>query len=90
MENREANGSCFWLEETNDHEQTPIPMKHKRKVKAKPEFVGWGSKSLIEFLQSIGKDTDEQLSERDVNAIIIEYVHTLNLFHQTKKKKSCM
>ncbi|KAL7613705.1 hypothetical protein Lser_V15G05981 [Lactuca serriola] len=87
MENREANGSCFWLEETNDHEQTPIPMKHKRKVKAKPEFVGWGSKSLIEFLQSIGKDTDEQLSERDVNAIIIEYVHTLNLFHQTKKKK---
>lgn len=75
----------FWVEDSN--EQTPIPMKPKRKVKAKTEFIGWGSKSLIEFLQSIGKDTNQQLSERDVTTIIIEYVHTFNLFHPIKKKK---
>lgn len=85
MENKDTNGSFYWMEEPND--QTQIPMKHKRKPKPKPEFIGWGSKSLIEFLQSIGKETDEQLSEREVTTIIIEYVHSLNLFHPIKKKK---
>ena len=85
MENRETNGSFFWVEDPN--EQTPIPTKHKRKVKAKTEFIGWGSKSLIEFLQSIGKETTEKLSERDVTTIIINYEQSLNLYHPIKKKK---
>ncbi|KAI3746732.1 hypothetical protein L6452_09171 [Arctium lappa] len=85
MEKREGNGSFFWMEEPND--QTPVPVKLKRKAKAKMEFVGWGSRPLTEFLESIGKDTGKQLSQYDVTAIINEYVHNFNLFHPLKKKK---
>ncbi|KVI08167.1 GYF-like protein, partial [Cynara cardunculus var. scolymus] len=85
MEKREGNGSFFWMEEPN--EQTTVPVKLKRKAKAKMEFVGWGSRPLIEFLESIGKDTGKQLSQYDVTAIINEYVHNFNLFHPLKKKK---
>lgn len=85
MEKREGNGSLFWVEEPNN--QTPVPVKLKRKAKAKMEFVGWGSRPLIEFLESIGKDTGKQLSQFDVATIINEYVHNFNLFHPVKKKR---
>lgn len=85
MEKREGKDSFFWMEEPT--EQTPVPVKLKRKAKAKTEFVGWGSRQLVEFLASIGKDTSKQLSQYDVTAIINEYVHNLNLFHPLKKKK---
>lgn len=36
------------------------------------EYVGWASKALIEFLQSIGTDTTKQLSQFDVETIIFD------------------
>ncbi|KAM0056023.1 putative chromatin remodeling SWIB-Plus-3 family [Helianthus debilis subsp. tardiflorus] len=82
----DRNGSFFWVGDGDD--QTLSPVKHRRKSKSKKlEFVGWGSRPLIEFLQSIGKDTGKQLSQYDVTTIINEYVHTYNLFNPMKKKR---
>ncbi|KAJ0450362.1 putative chromatin remodeling SWIB-Plus-3 family [Helianthus annuus] len=82
----DRNGSFFWVGDGDD--QTLSPVKHRRKSKSKKlEFLGWGSRPLIEFLQSIGKDTGKQLSQYDVTAIINEYVHTYNLFNPMKKKR---
>ncbi|GAB2229087.1 hypothetical protein Droror1_Dr00023222 [Drosera rotundifolia] len=57
------------------------------KGSAKIEFVGWASKSLLDFLTSIGKDTDKQLTQDDVESIIVKYVQENRLFHPEKKKK---
>nr|GEY02260.1 putative SWIB/MDM2 domain, Plus-3 domain protein [Tanacetum cinerariifolium] len=86
MEKGEGKG-FFWVEETNG--KTPVPAKHKRRAKAatKVEFIGWGSKSLIDFLSSIGKDTGKQLSKFDVLAIINDYISTYKLLHPEKKKR---
>ncbi|KAK7301959.1 hypothetical protein RJT34_12836 [Clitoria ternatea] len=62
--------------------QTKGKEKNKRK-----EFVGWGSRSLIEFLKYIGKDTSTEFSERDVASIIFDYCKEKNLFDPVKKKK---
>lgn len=59
----------------------------KRKEPKALEFIGWGSKPLITFLTSIGKDTTRQLSEYDVESIISGYIQEKNLFHPEKKKK---
>ncbi|XP_060167592.1 uncharacterized protein At5g08430-like [Lycium barbarum] len=62
--------------------------KMQRRVKSKrKEFVGWGSKALIDFLQSIGQDTREKLSQYDVTSIITKYVKEHKLIHPAKKKK---
>lgn len=53
----------------------------------KMEFIGWGSKLLMEFLASIGKDTHLELSEYEVTTIVMEYCKVHNLFHPEKKKK---
>ena len=52
----------------------------------KKDFVGWGSRCLIDFLKSIGRDTTEAFSELDVASIIIEYCHKNQLFDPKKKK----
>ncbi|KAM7482042.1 hypothetical protein LguiB_006625 [Lonicera macranthoides] len=60
----------------------------KRKYKSnKQEFIGWGSKSLIKFISSIGKDTSRKLSQHDVTSIINGYIKENNLFHPEKKKQ---
>ncbi|XP_027933190.1 uncharacterized protein At5g08430-like isoform X2 [Vigna unguiculata] len=53
----------------------------------KKEFIGWGSRPLIEFLEYIGQDTSNELSEHDVTSIIIEYCRENNLFDPKKKRK---
>ncbi|KAK7290283.1 hypothetical protein RIF29_04586 [Crotalaria pallida] len=53
----------------------------------KKEFIGWGSKSLIEFLKHIGRDTREEYSEHDVASIVIEYCKENKLFDTKKKRK---
>lgn len=76
----------FWVEEFR--EQQPIPLKSKRKVKPKKiEFDGWGSKSLIEFLEAIGKESGKQLTQSELTAIVNEYVNKNNLLHPVKKKR---
>ncbi|XP_068495486.1 zinc finger CCCH domain-containing protein 44-like isoform X4 [Phaseolus vulgaris] len=61
-------------------------MKGNGKDKKK-EFIGWGSRSLMEFLEYIGKDTSNEFSEHDVTSIIIEYCRENNLFDPKKKRK---
>nr|GMC82380.1 SWIB/MDM2 domain,Plus-3,GYF, putative isoform 2 [Ipomoea batatas] len=76
----------FWVEETND--QFSFPLKRKRSFKSKKlVFVGWGSKPLIEFLQSIGRETSREYSRHEVNAIILDYVNSNNLLNPQKKKR---
>ncbi|XP_019243191.1 PREDICTED: uncharacterized protein At5g08430-like isoform X1 [Nicotiana attenuata] len=62
--------------------------KMQRRVKSKKnEFVGWGSKALIDFLQFVGQDTREKLTQYDVTSIISKYVKEHNLIHPVKKKR---
>ncbi|XP_016460326.1 uncharacterized protein At5g08430-like isoform X1 [Nicotiana tabacum] len=80
------DGDSFWVEEFTD--QLPFSLKRKRNVRIKKlEFVGWGSKPLIEFLESIGKDTSRTYSQQEVTAIVTEYVNSNNLLNPQKKKR---
>ncbi|PIA50919.1 hypothetical protein AQUCO_01100020v1 [Aquilegia coerulea] len=64
------------------------PRKHAKKGKHKRrEFMGWGSKSLIEFLKSIGKDSTIPIGQNEVRDIILEYIHENKLTHPEKKKR---
>lgn len=66
----------------------PTPRRSKRLYRSKKqEFLGWGSKPLVEFLDSIGKDTSHQISQYDVASIIADYVNQRKLLHPTKKKR---
>ncbi|KAK1374203.1 Zinc ion binding protein [Heracleum sosnowskyi] len=58
----------------------------KRKV-PKPEFIGWGSKTLVKFLESINVDVSESLSPRNVASIVNRYIRDKKLFHPDKKKQ---
>lgn len=58
----------------------------KRKSFQPLEFTGWGSKPLIEFLRSIGKDTADKLSQFDVESIIFDYIKDRDLYHPKQKK----
>lgn len=85
-----VEGEFFsWGEEYNKEQLCPTPVTGlKRKARCKRmEFVGWGSKQLIEFLQSIGKDTTEQISRYDAADMINKYVKENNLLDSVKKKK---
>ncbi|XWS41231.1 hypothetical protein CRYUN_Cryun17cG0063500 [Craigia yunnanensis] len=82
----EKTAPVFWLEEHSGKPLTSVSLKRKARSK-KLEFVGWGSKPLIEFLESIGKDTTKQISQRDVTDIIGKYVNENNLLHPAKKKR---
>nr|GME21649.1 hypothetical protein Iba_scaffold28737CG0010 [Ipomoea batatas] len=49
-------------------------------------FLGWGSKPLIEFLDSIGKES-RQYSQGEVDAIMKKYVASKNLIDPTNKRR---
>ncbi|XP_065874522.1 uncharacterized protein At5g08430 [Euphorbia lathyris] len=51
------------------------------------EFLGWGSKPLIQFLSSLGKDTTKELSQDDVHSIICQYIQQKELFDPKKRKR---
>lgn len=82
----DAYGDSFWVEEINGEVQTPMRKKRKY-VKRKKEYVGWGSTSLIQFLQLIGLDTSKQITQNEAAEIINEYVKRNGLYHPTKKKR---
>ncbi|KAK7270752.1 hypothetical protein RJT34_26149 [Clitoria ternatea] len=82
----EYNGVSFWREEING--KFEIPVRKKRKyTKQKKEYNGWGSTSLIRFLESIGRDTRTKIAQSEVANIVNEYAKQKGLFHKTKKKK---
>ncbi|KAL1535932.1 hypothetical protein AAHA92_28654 [Salvia divinorum] len=76
----------FWVEESGL--QSPVCKKRKRRVgKRKIEFVGWGSRPLIEFLEAIGKDTSQKHPRQEVAAFISKYIIDNGLTSAEKKKK---
>ncbi|KAF8099051.1 hypothetical protein N665_0254s0051 [Sinapis alba] len=77
-------GDITWVEEGNSN------LTSSRKRKAKPkrfEFVGWGSRQLIEFLQSLGKDTTNKISRFEVSDTIARYIAENGLIDSSNKKK---
>lgn len=53
----------------------------------KKKFIGWGSEQLICFLTSIGKNTDEPITQPEVCDIIKDYILENKLTDPQKKKK---
>ncbi|XP_025014816.2 uncharacterized protein At5g08430 isoform X1 [Ricinus communis] len=78
--------SFFWVEEITGEAYVPVGMKRKARTR-KMEFVGWGSRPLIEFLESIGVDTSKKISQYDVTDIVNKYIKEHNLHHPQKKKR---
>ncbi|XP_075488346.1 zinc finger CCCH domain-containing protein 19-like isoform X1 [Primulina tabacum] len=82
-------------EEISDYDGSDLEKTRKRISKSvkkshikpnKKEFIGWGSRTLIEFLGSIGTSTSEVLSQRDVTDIVNGYVLENKLLHLKKRK----
>ncbi|KAJ1414637.1 SWIB/MDM2 domain [Sesbania bispinosa] len=83
-EEEKQNDSMPWDSEedyTCEHKPT------KRKRYNSEEFVGWGSKPLISFLESIGKYEAEPMTQWGVKTIIYEYIKEKNLDHPSDKRK---
>ncbi|KAL0874711.1 hypothetical protein Bca101_024416 [Brassica carinata] len=77
-------GDITWVEEGNSN----LTSSRKRKAKLKRfEFVGWGSRQLIEFLKSIGKDTATKISRFEVSETISRYIAENGLVDSSSKKK---
>ncbi|TXG53676.1 hypothetical protein EZV62_018932 [Acer yangbiense] len=53
----------------------------------KMEFIGWGSKPLLDFLASIGKDTNQEMSQGYITTLITEYCRENKLFHSENEIK---
>ncbi|THU62890.1 hypothetical protein C4D60_Mb01t09920 [Musa balbisiana] len=61
----------------------------KRSRSKKKVFISWGSVELINFLISVGRDTNEPLTLLDACEIIKDYIDRNNLHDpDTKKKKN--
>lgn len=50
----------------------------------KEEFMGWGSTRLIQFLENIGKDTTNALSQRELEKIVKGYGKEKDLIQKNK------
>lgn len=50
-------------------------------------YVGWGSKELIEFLSSIGKDTLKSLDQHGATEVVRVYIQQNGLLAKDNKKK---
>ncbi|KAL9668431.1 hypothetical protein QQ045_002812 [Rhodiola kirilowii] len=76
------------IQQQQEEMQPSVPMRKSKKVKKnKTEFVGWGSKQLVDFLASIGVDTANKLSQNDVTDIINKYISSNNLINPQRKKR---
>ncbi|CAN8256862.1 unnamed protein product [Cochlearia groenlandica] len=77
-------GDITWVEEGNGQASG----SRKRKVRPKRfEFVGWGSRQLIVFLQSLGKDTTNMISRFEVSETIAKYIAENGLIDSSNKKR---
>ncbi|KAF2597914.1 hypothetical protein F2Q68_00012396 [Brassica cretica] len=73
---------------THIEKSQPLSRKRSRKPK-RLDFVGWGSKNLIHFLESLGRDTTDKISEYDVTFIVRKYIREeLTQSSKNKKKKT--
>lgn len=76
-------------EEDSDEEEDAVEYtpSSKKKQSKKKEFIGWGSKPLINFLSFLGKDTTIKISHYEVECIINEYIQEKKLLDLEKKRK---
>lgn len=79
--------SFLWVPEYDEPLSPQLTNLKRRGRSKKVKFDGWGSIPLIEFLQSLGKDTTQQISRYDVTDIINKYVNENKLVHSVKKKR---
>ncbi|WVZ67906.1 hypothetical protein U9M48_016922 [Paspalum notatum var. saurae] len=87
------NGIFFADNDAND-EKIPFDSKCKQnkantllKNKSnKRTYVGWGSKELIGFLSSFGKDTAKPLDEVEIVEVVEGYIKQKNLYQDCKKR----
>ncbi|CAA3008095.1 zinc finger CCCH domain-containing 44 isoform X1 [Olea europaea subsp. europaea] len=94
MEKRE-NYKSEWVskEFAKDHEEEnrkagrSKSATQKNNKSKRMEFIGWGSRSLIEFLASMVKDTSVTLSQHDVASIVDNYIKEKKLFDPKNKKR---
>lgn len=86
MKNGENEDELIRSECDLDDMEQYRPLCKRRKSKAQV-FMGWGSKPLIEFLQSLGQDITKQLTQFDVDRLIFEYIQENKLLDPLKKKK---
>ncbi|XP_065879627.1 uncharacterized protein At5g08430-like isoform X2 [Euphorbia lathyris] len=69
-------------------EQPPIPVGVNSNAKTKKmQYVGWGSRPLIEFLESVGTDTSKPISQYDVSVIVEKYAEDQKLLLPERKKR---
>ncbi|KAJ4846365.1 hypothetical protein Tsubulata_010970 [Turnera subulata] len=59
----------------------------KRKTSEQFEYIGWGSKPLLDFLTSLGNDTTKEISQVDVDSIIWDYIQNHKLFDPKNRKR---
>ncbi|KAL9811245.1 putative chromatin remodeling SWIB-Plus-3 family [Arabidopsis thaliana] len=71
----------------DDNEKVKGSSKKRLRKPKSLEFVGWGSRNLIEFLESLGRDTTNKISENDVTAIIMNYIREKSRETPLKSKK---
>ncbi|XP_010546265.1 PREDICTED: uncharacterized protein At5g08430 isoform X2 [Tarenaya hassleriana] len=76
-----------WVEECNGQAVTPLSSGKRKHRPKRFQYVGWGSKQLIEFLGSLNKDTSIEISQNDVAKIISKYVADNKLVGPEKKKR---
>nr|GLL35254.1 uncharacterized protein At5g08430-like [Ipomoea trifida]GLL35256.1 uncharacterized protein At5g08430-like [Ipomoea trifida]GLL35257.1 uncharacterized protein At5g08430-like [Ipomoea trifida] len=76
----------FLMEFGSGSNKIKVQNKKRKSRRNKLEFLGWGSKPLIEFLDSIGKES-RQYSQGEVDAIRKKYVACNNLIDQTYHRR---
>ncbi|KAF0922667.1 hypothetical protein E2562_001065, partial [Oryza meyeriana var. granulata] len=97
LPNSEQSSDDDFLGNTNDNDELVYPSVLNgttNKVKTilkegktkKNVYVGWGSKELIGFLSSIGKDASKPLDQFGAAEVVKEYIRQKDLVQKDKKK----
>ncbi|KAI5424002.1 hypothetical protein KIW84_030282 [Lathyrus oleraceus] len=74
--------------DTNCNEDcTSMHKLKKRKRRSPLEFVGWASRPLTNFLESIGRYETEPMTQSGVKSLICEYIKEKNLYRSKNKRK---
>lgn len=98
LDNTPNSSDDDFLGNIDDGDDEPIRLSSvngtSNKVKAlrkhgkskKNVYVGWGSKELIEFLESIGKDASKSLDQFGAAEVVREYIREKDLSQKDKKR----
>ncbi|KAG8043175.1 hypothetical protein GUJ93_ZPchr0010g8733 [Zizania palustris] len=98
--NREQSSDDDFLGNSDDDDDPVYPsvlngtsnkaknISKEGKIK-KTIYVGWGSKALIGFLSSIGKDASKPLDQFGAAEVVKEYIRQKDLVQKDKKKIIC-